>query len=131
MLLGAAGSDRDQNARSNVGCGAGSIAGRCRVPYSSASLLRPEGSEFTLVLLALPAVAGLVEPRLVLHPRHRDCHQPRPDPAGFEYLDAPLPEGLRSGPPDSKLAGDDAPVLIIGLYPGGGARSPMHSRSTI
>ena len=77
-------------------------AARCRVPYSSASCLG-QGSVFTLVLLALPAVAGLVERRLfstlvtglsislALTPR-------------FRISDAPLRKRYVRARPISKLA---------------------------
>ncbi|MFN9633173.1 MAG: hypothetical protein ACK554_06810, partial [Erythrobacteraceae bacterium] len=54
------------------------------------------------------------------HPRHRDRDQPCRHAAGLEPR-AQAGRRLRAGPGDTKLAGDNAPVLLIGLTPAGRA----------
>lgn len=73
-----------------------------------------------LVLLALPAVAGLVEPRLVSALVTAIAISLAVTPF-VSNLGRKLAGRLRAGPPDAKLARDDAPVLIIGMTPAGRA----------
>ena len=97
------------------------LINRWSVPGSiQLGFLLGQGSEFTLVLLALPAVAGLVEPRLVSMLVTAIAISLALTPA-ISNIGRKLAGRLRSGPPDSKLSGDDAPVLIIGLTPAGRA----------
>jgi CPA2 family monovalent cation:H+ antiporter-2 len=79
-----------------------------------------QGSEFTLVLLALPAVAGLAEARLVGAMVTAIAISLAVTPL-ISNIGRKLAGRLRAGPPDAKLAGDDAPVLIIGMTPTGRA----------
>ncbi len=79
-----------------------------------------QGSEFTLVLLALPAVAGLAEERLVSALVTAIAISLAVTPL-VSNIGRKLAGRLRAGPPDAKLAGDDAPVLIIGMTPAGRA----------
>ena len=79
-----------------------------------------QGSEFAIVLFALPAVVALlgtgattiavaaIALSLLLTP-------------GVSALGRSLAGKLRAGPPDSKLPGDDAPVVILGLGESGRA----------
>jgi Kef-type K+ transport system membrane component KefB len=105
-------------------CGLNVIAGlinRWSVPGSiQLGFLLGQGSEFTLVLLALPAVAGLVEGRLVSALVTAIAISLAVTPL-VSNLGRKLAGRLRQGPPDAKLAGDDAPVLIIGMTPAGRA----------
>jgi len=97
------------------------LINRWSVPGSiQLGFLLGQGSEFTLVLLALPEVAGLVEPRLVSMLVKANAISLALTPA-ISNIGRKLAGRLRSGPPDSKLSGDDAPVLIIGLTPAGRA----------
>lgn len=94
---------------------------RWSVPGSiQLGFLLGQGSEFTLVLLALPAVAGLAEPRLVSAMVTAIAISLAATPF-VSNLGRKLAGRLRAGPPDAKLAGDDAPVLIIGMTPAGRA----------
>jgi CPA2 family monovalent cation:H+ antiporter-2 len=79
-----------------------------------------QGSEFTLVLLALPAVAGLAEPRLLAAMVTAIAISLAATPS-VSNLGRKLAGRLRRGPPDAKLAGENAPVLIIGMTPPGRA----------
>jgi CPA2 family monovalent cation:H+ antiporter-2 len=98
---------------------AAALLNRWSVPGSiQLGFLLGQGSEFTLVLLALPAVAGLVEPRLVSAMVTAIAISLAVTPF-VSNLGRKLAGRLRQGPPDAKLAGDDAPVLIIGLTPAG------------
>ncbi len=102
----------------NVGAG---LLNRWSVPGSiQLGFLLGQGSEFTLVLLALPAVAGLAEPRLVAALVTAIAISLAVTPL-ISNIGRKLAGRLRQGPPDSKLAGDDAPVLIIGMTPAGRA----------
>lgn len=105
-------------------CGLNVVAGlinRWSVPGSiQLGFLLGQGSEFTLVLLALPAVAGLVEPRLVSTLVTAIAISLAVTPP-VSNIGRKLAGRLRAGPPDAKLAGDDAPVVIIGLTPAGRA----------
>ncbi|MEE4539168.1 MAG: cation:proton antiporter [Erythrobacter sp.] len=107
------------------------LINRWSVPGSvQLGFLLGQGSEFALVLFALPGVAGLVEGRLIailvsaiaislaLTPFLSD--------AGRK-----LAGKLRQGPPDEKLAGDDAPVVIVGLSAAGRAVADALSHSEI
>jgi CPA2 family monovalent cation:H+ antiporter-2 len=94
---------------------------RWSVPGSiQLGFLLGQGSEFTLVLLAMPAVAGLAEPRLVSAMVTAIAISLATTPF-VSNLGRKLAGRLRQGPPDAKMAGDDAPVLIIGLTPAGRA----------
>ncbi|WP_086606828.1 cation:proton antiporter [Erythrobacter donghaensis] len=102
----------------NVGAG---LLNRWSVPGSiQLGFLLGQGSEFTLVLLALPAVAGLAEPRLVSALVTAIAISLAVTPL-ISNIGRKLAGRLRQGLPDSKLAGDDAPVLIIGMTPAGRA----------
>ncbi|QDH36034.1 potassium transporter KefB [Porphyrobacter sp. YT40] len=102
----------------NVGAG---LLNRWSVPGSiQLGFLLGQGSEFTLVLLALPAVAGLAEPRLVSALVTAIAISLAVTPL-ISNIGRKLAGRLRQGPADSKLAGDDAPVLIIGMTPAGRA----------
>ena len=105
-------------------CAANVVAGllnRWSVPGSiQLGFLLGQGSEFTLVLLALPAVAGLVEPRLISALVTALAISLAVTPL-ISNIGRKLAGRLRAGPPDAKLAGDDAPVLIIGMTPAGRA----------
>lgn len=97
------------------------LLNRWSVPGSiQLGFLLGQGSEFTLVLLALPAVAGLVEPRLVSALITAIAISLAVTPF-VSNIGRKLAGRLRAGPPDAKLAGDDAPVLIIGMTPAGRA----------
>lgn len=100
---------------------AAALVNRWSVPGSiQLGFLLGQGSEFTLVLLALPAVAGLAEPRLVSALVTAIAISLAVTPF-VSNLGRKLAGRLRQGPPDAKLAGDDALVLIIGMTPAGRA----------
>ena len=105
-------------------CGLNVVAGlinRWSVPGSiQLGFLLGQGSEFALVLLALPGVAGLVEGRLVSALVTAIAISMAVTPL-VSNIGRKLAGRLREGPPDQKLAGDDAPVLIIGMTPAGRA----------
>ncbi len=97
------------------------LLNRWSVPGSiQLGFLLGQGSEFTLVLLALPAVAGLAEARLVSAMVTAIAISLAVTPL-VSNIGRKLAGRLRAGPPDAKLAGDDAPVLIIGMTPAGRA----------
>ncbi len=97
------------------------LLNRWSVPGSiQLGFLLGQGSEFTLVLLALPAVAGLAEARLVSALVTAIAISLAVTPL-ISNIGRKLAGRLRAGPPDTKLAGDDAPVLIIGMTPAGRA----------
>jgi len=97
------------------------LLNRWSVPGSiQLGFLLGQGSEFTLVLLALPAVAGLAEPRLVSAMVTAIAISLAATPF-VSNLGRKLAGRLRAGPPDAKMAGDDAPVVIIGMTPAGRA----------
>lgn len=97
------------------------LINRWSVPGSiQLGFLLGQGSEFTLVLLALPAVAGLVEGRLVSALATAIAISLAVTPL-VSNLGRKLAGRLRRGPADAKMAGDDAPVLIIGMTPAGRA----------
>jgi CPA2 family monovalent cation:H+ antiporter-2 len=94
---------------------------RWSVPGSiQLGFLLGQGSEFTLVLLALPAVAGLAEPRLVSAMVTAIAISLAATPF-VSNLGRKLAGRLRQGPPDAKMAGDDAAVVIIGMTAAGRA----------
>jgi CPA2 family monovalent cation:H+ antiporter-2 len=100
---------------------AAAMLNRWSVPGSiQLGFLLGQGSEFTLVLLALPAVAGLAEPRLVSAMVTAIAISLAVTPF-VSNSGRKLAGRLRQGPPDSKLEGDDAPVAIIGMTPAGRA----------
>jgi len=100
---------------------AAALLNRWSVPGSiQLGFLLGQGSEFTLVLLALPAVAGLAEARLVSAMVTAIAISLAVTPL-VSNIGRKLAGRLRAGPPDAKLAGDDAPVLIIGMTPTGRA----------
>jgi CPA2 family monovalent cation:H+ antiporter-2 len=102
----------------NVAAG---LLNRWSVPGSiQLGFLLGQGSEFTLVLLALPAVAGLAEPRLVSALVTAIAISLAVTPL-ISNIGRKLAGRLRAVPPDARLAGDDAPVLIIGMTPSGRA----------
>ncbi len=105
-------------------CGFNVIAAllnRWSVPGSiQLGFLLGQGSEFTLVLLALPAVAGLAEGRLVSAMVTAIAISLAVTPP-VSTIGRKLAGRLRAGPPDAKLAGDDAPVLVIGMTAAGRA----------
>ena len=91
------------------------LANRWSVPGSiQLGFLLGQGSEFALVLFALPALAGLVEPRLISILVTAIAISLAITPI-VSNIGRKLAGKLRRGPPDQKLAGDDAPVVIIGL----------------
>jgi CPA2 family monovalent cation:H+ antiporter-2 len=97
------------------------LLNRWSVPGSiQLGFLLGQGSEFTLVLLALPAVAGLAEARLVSAMVTAIAISLAVTPL-VSNIGRKLAGRLSAGPPDAKLAGDDAPVLIIGMTPAGRA----------
>lgn len=79
-----------------------------------------QGSEFTLVLLALPAVAGLAEPQLVSAMVTAIAISLAATPF-VSNLGRKVAGRLRQGPPDTKMAGDNAPVVVIGMTAAGRA----------
>ncbi|MEO1731589.1 MAG: cation:proton antiporter [Pseudomonadota bacterium] len=91
------------------------LANRWSVPGSiQLGFLLGQGSEFALVLFALPALAGLVEPRLISILVTAIAISLAVTPL-VSNMGRKLAGKLRRGPPDEKLAGDNAPVVIIGL----------------
>ncbi|MEE4316784.1 MAG: cation:proton antiporter [Erythrobacter sp.] len=100
---------------------AAALVNRWSVPGSiQLGFLLGQGSEFTLVLLALPAIAGLVEERLVSTLVTAIAISLAVTPF-VSNIGRKLAGRLRAGPPDAKLAGDEAPVVLIGLTPAGRA----------
>ena len=101
-----------------VKCGFNVVAGlanRWSVPGSiQLGFLLGQGSEFALVLFALPALAGLVEPSLIAILVTAIAISLAITPL-ISNIGRKLAGRLRQGPPDEKLAGDNAPVVIIGL----------------
>lgn len=98
---------------------AAALLNRWSVPGSiQLGFLLGQGSEFTLVLLALPAVAGLAEGRLVSAMVTAIAISLAVTPL-VSTIGRKLAGRLRAGPPDAKMAGDDAPVLIIGMTAAG------------
>jgi CPA2 family monovalent cation:H+ antiporter-2 len=97
------------------------MANRWSVPGSiQLGFLLGQGSEFALVLFAIPAVAGLVEPRLLSIIVTAIAISLAVTPL-VSNIGRKLAGKLRRGPADQKLEGSDAPVIIIGLTPAGRA----------
>ena len=97
------------------------LANRWSVPGSiQLGFLLGQGSEFALIIFALPAVAGLVEPRLISIIVTAIAVSLAVTPL-ISNLGRKLAGKLRQGPADQKLEGEDAPVVIIGLGPSGRA----------
>ncbi len=97
------------------------LANRWSVPGSiQLGFLLGQGSEFALVLFALPAIAGLIEPRMLAILVTAIAISLAVTPF-ISNLGRTFAGKLRTGPADKKLAGDDAPVVIIGLGPSGRA----------
>ena len=97
------------------------LANRWSVPGSiQLGFLLGQGSEFALVLFAMPAVAGLVdsEPLAILVSAIAISMAVTPL---VSNIGRKLAGKLRQGPADEKLAGDDAPVVIVGMGPSGRA----------
>lgn len=97
------------------------LANRWSVPGSiQLGFLLGQGSEFALVLFAIPAVAGLVdsEPLAILVSAIAISMAATPL---VSNIGRKLAGKLRQGPPDEKMEGDDAPVVIVGMGPVGRA----------
>lgn len=94
------------------------LANRWSVPGSiQLGFLLGQGSEFALVIFALPAIYGFVdpvEPRLIPVLISAIAISLAVTPL-VSNIGRKLAGKLRRGPPDEKLEGDNAPVLIIGL----------------
>ncbi|MEO0462442.1 MAG: cation:proton antiporter [Pseudomonadota bacterium] len=91
------------------------LANRWSVPGSiQLGFLLGQGSEFALVLFALPAVAGLVEPRLISIIVTAIAISLAVTPL-VSNIGRKLAGKLRAGSADEKLDGDNAPVVIIGF----------------
>jgi CPA2 family monovalent cation:H+ antiporter-2 len=107
-----------------IKCGLNVLAGmanRWSVPGSiQLGFLLGQGSEFALVLFAIPAVAGLVEPRLLSIIVTAIAISLAVTPL-VSNIGRKLAGKLRRGPADQKLEGDEGPVVIIGLSPAGRA----------
>ncbi|WBY17130.1 cation:proton antiporter [Erythrobacteraceae bacterium WH01K] len=91
------------------------LANRWSVPGSiQLAFLLGQGSEFALLLLAMPGLAGLlgaqVSAVLITAIAISLALTPMVSLAGRV-----LAGKLRQGPPDQKLAGDDAPVVLLNL----------------
>jgi len=97
------------------------LANRWSVPGSiQLGFLLGQGGEFTLVLFAFPAVSGMVDPDLLAILVSAIAISLALTPM-VSNIGRKLAGKLRQGPPDQKIAGDDAPVVIIGLGPAGRA----------
>ncbi len=97
------------------------LANRWSVPGSiQLGFLLGQGSEFALVLFALPAIAGLIEPRMLAILVTAIAISLAVTPF-ISNLGRTFAGKLRTGPADKKLAGDNAPVVIVGLGPSGRA----------
>ena len=95
------------------------MTNRWSVPGSiQLGFLLGQGSEFALVIFALPAIAGLIEPRLASILVTAIAISLAVTPF-ISNLGRKLAGKLRQGPTDKKLEGDNAPVVIIGLGPSG------------
>lgn len=107
-----------------VKCVANVVAGllfRWSLPGSfQLGFLLGQGSEFAFVLFALPAVEGLLGSRTIAVAVAAIALSlvltPAVSQAGRSFAGK-----LRTGPPDRKLPGDDAPVVILGLGESGRA----------
>lgn len=110
---------------------AAAMLNRWSVPGSiQLGFLLGQGSEFTLVLLALPAVAGLAEPRLVSAMVTAIAISLAATPF-VSNLGRRLAGRLRQGPPDTKMAGHDAQVVIIGMTAAGRALADALAFNTV
>nr|WP_298931949.1 cation:proton antiporter [uncultured Erythrobacter sp.] len=97
------------------------LANRWSVPGSiQLGFLLGQGSEFALVLFAIPAVAGLVDSEALSILVSAIAISLAVTPL-ISNIGRKLAGKLRAGPADSKLEGDNAPVVIIGLGPVGRA----------
>ena len=100
------------------------LANRWSVPGSiQLGFLLGQGSEFALVIFALPTVYGFVapvEPRLIPVLISAIAISLAVTPL-VSNIGRKLAGKLRRGPADEKLEGDNAPVLIVGLGPTGRA----------
>ncbi len=97
------------------------LINRWSVPGSiQLGFLLGQGSEFALVIFAIPAVAGLIAPELLAVLVTAIAISLAATPL-VSNLGRKLAGKLRQGPPDQKMAGDDAPAVIIGLGPAGRA----------
>ncbi len=97
------------------------LANRWSVPGSiQLGFLLGQGSEFALVLFAIPAVAALAEPRVMAVLVTAIAISMATTPM-ISNIGRKIAGKLRSGPADRKLDGDDARVMIIGLGPAGRA----------
>ncbi|TRD11260.1 potassium transporter KefB [Erythrobacter insulae] len=107
-----------------IKCGLNVLAGlanRWSVPGSiQLGFLLGQGSEFALVLFAMPAVAGLVDSEALSILVSAIAISMAVTPL-VSNIGRKLAGKLRTGPADRKLDGDDAPVVIIGLGPAGRA----------
>lgn len=94
---------------------------RWSVPGSiQLGFLLGQGSEFALVLFAIPTVAALAEPRIMAILITAIAISMATTPM-VSNIGRRIAGKLRSGPADRKMAGDDARVMIIGLGPTGRA----------
>lgn len=97
------------------------LINRWSVPGSiQLGFLLGQGSEFALVIFAIPAVAGLIAPESLAVLVTAIAISLAVTPL-VSNIGRKLAGKLRQGPPDEKMAGDDAPVVIIGLGPAGRA----------
>ena len=97
------------------------LANRWSVPGSiQLGFLLGQGSEFALVLFAIPAVAGLVDSEALSILVSAIAISLAVTPL-ISNIGRKLAGKLRAGPADTKLEGDNAPVVIIGLGPVGRA----------
>lgn len=91
------------------------LANRWSVPGSTQlGFLLGQGSEFALVLFSMPAVAALFGSEALAIVVSAIAVSLALTPA-ISTLGRKLAGKLRQGPPDQKLAGDDAPILILNL----------------
>ncbi len=97
------------------------LINRWSVPGSiQLGFLLGQGSEFALVIFAIPAVAALIAPESLAVLVTAIAISLAVTPL-VSNIGRKLAGKLRQGPPDEKMAGDDAPVVIIGLGPAGRA----------
>ncbi|QFT76491.1 cation:proton antiporter [Erythrobacter sp. THAF29] len=97
------------------------LANRWSVPGSiQLGFLLGQGSEFALVLFAIPAVAGLVDSEALAILVSAIAISMAVTPL-VSNMGRKLAGKLRTGPADEKMDGDNAPVMIIGLGPTGRA----------
>ncbi|MGB7404073.1 MAG: cation:proton antiporter [Pacificimonas sp.] len=105
-------------------CGLNIVAGlanRWSVPGSvQLGFLLGQGSEFALVVFSLPAVAALLGPEAVALLVAAIAISLATTPV-IADLGRRWAGKIRQGPPDEKLGGDDAPVVIVGTGPRGRA----------